>query len=218
MYKLVIFDLDGTLLNTLGDLAAASNYALERLGFPTHEKDEYKLFVGNGIPKLVERMLPEGHSKEDEERTLALFSERYAAHKSDRTVPYNGMKELLTELSISDVISVCNSNKQQEFSKELIDAAFGGIVAEVVGAGSGFAAKPSPDAANELCRKYCPDKSKVLYVGDSSVDMQTAKAAGIDACGVLWGFRSREDLESCSPRYIVENAMELRSIILGEKM
>lgn len=214
MYKLVIFDLDGTLLNTIGDLAAAANYALSAMELPLHTEEEYKLFVGNGIPKLVERMLPAGHSPQDEERALSLFNAYYAEHKSDRTTPYDGLPELVRKLNESGVICVCNTNKAHEFAGELIRGAYGGGIREVFGAGLGYPTKPSPEAALAIMKKYGADKSETIYVGDSSVDMMTAANAGIDGCGVLWGFRSREELEEYSPAFIVENAEQLAQILL----
>ena len=214
MYDLIVFDLDGTLLDTIGDLAAAGNYALEKMGMPLHGEDEYKLFVGNGIPKLIERMLPSGHSAEEETEALRIFSEYYGKHKSDRTKPYKGMRELLDELSAEGITCVCNTNKAQEFSEELVRKFFGNLIKEVAGAGSGFPVKPAPDAAKELIGRF---GGRALYVGDSGVDMQTAANAGTDACGVLWGFRSREELESFMPRYIAETVAQLRGIILGKE-
>lgn len=215
MYKLVIFDLDGTLLDTIGDLAAAGNHALSVMGKQQHPEDAFKRFVGNGIPKLIERMLPAEHTAEEETRALAIFSEYYGEHKSDRTAPYAGMPELVKKLNESGVTCVCNTNKAHEFSAELIKAAYGGDIREVIGAGIGFPTKPSPDAALEYMRKYGADKRDTLYVGDSNVDMMTAANAGIDACAVLWGFRSREELEAFHPAHIAQNPHQLEKIVLG---
>ena len=215
MYKLVIFDLDGTLLDTIGDLAAAGNHALSVMGKPQHPVEAFKLFVGNGIPKLIERMLPAEHTAEEESRALAIFSEYYGKHKSDRTVPYAGMPELVKTLNERGVTCVCNTNKAHGFSAELIRAAYGGDIREVIGAGIGFPTKPAPDAALEYIRRYGADKRDTLYVGDSNVDMMTAANAGIDACAVLWGFRSREELEACHPAHIAQNPQQLEEIILG---
>lgn len=215
MYKLIIFDLDGTLLDTLGDLSAAGNYALQTLGFPTHERSAYKHFVGNGIPKLVERMLPIGHSAQDEERALRIFSEYYSAHKTDLTVPYSGIRELVQELSQRKIVCACNTNKAHEFAAELIERFFGSDVTDLIGAGAGFPIKPSQLAAQELMKRHCADERGTLYVGDSNVDMITAQNAHIDACGVLWGFRGREELAAFNPKYLAENAKELRDFIIG---
>ena len=215
MYKLVIFDLDGTLLNTLGDLAAAGNYALAKMGKPQHAVDAYKLFVGNGIPKLIERILPAESTDMEREETFRVFNEYYSAHKADRTVPYDGIKDMLERLNALGVTCVVNTNKAHEFSGELLKAAFGNEICDLIGFGAGFPAKPAPDAAEELCRRYGADKSEALYVGDSSVDMQTAAAAGIDACAVLWGFRSYEELSAFSPKYIVSDAEMLYRAVCG---
>lgn len=214
MYDPIIFDLDGTLLNTLGDLAAAGNFALEKKGFPVHAEEEYRLFVGNGIPKLIERILPTDHSERDREITHRLFAEYYELHKADRTLPYPGITELLTELHSRGITVVCCTNKDHKFASELLNGFFGDGLAEIIGAGQGFPRKPEPGAVIHLAEKYGKPGFKPLYVGDSSVDMQTAKNAGITACGVLWGFRDRDELESYQPEYIVSNVDELKRIIL----
>lgn len=218
IYNPIIFDLDGTLLNTLGDLAAAGNHALAQLGLPTHETDEYRRFVGNGIPKLIERICPLGSDEETQGRVHKIFSEYYELHKADLTKPYPGMTELLSELKSRGIASVCNTNKDHGFSVELLTAFFGDTLVETVGAGlnfpNSFPTKPDPAAALYLAEKYKREGAKPLYVGDSNVDMQTARAAGMDACGALWGFRGREELEAQSPAYLAQNADELRRIIL----
>ncbi len=218
IYDPIIFDLDGTLLNTLGDLAAAGNHALEQLGLPTHDEERYKLFVGNGIPKLIERMLPEGSSEEIRQTAHRFFSEYYEEHKSDHTVPYSGISELLPELKTYGITALCCTNKDHRFAKELLRSFFGNDLAEIVGAGRGFPRKPDPSAVKYLAEKYARDGRQALYVGDSGVDMQTAANAGLDCCGVLWGFRDRAELERFSPRYIAENVSELRRIIMQEKI
>lgn len=214
MYDPIIFDLDGTLLNTLGDLAAAGNFALSRQGLPTHETEEYRRFVGNGIPKLIERICPPGSDELTQGRVHEKFSEYYELHKADLTKPYPGMTELLSELKERGITAVCNTNKDHGFSVELLTAFFGDTLAEIVGAGLGFPTKPDPAAALYLAEKYAKDGARPLYVGDSNVDMQTARAAGFDACGALWGFRGREELEAQSPAHLAQNAEELRHIIL----
>lgn len=214
-YNPIIFDLDGTLLNTLGDLAAAGNHALEKSGFPTHAEEKYRYFVGNGIPKLIERMCPPDTSAEVLERVHTVFSEYYGKHKSDRTKPYDGMPELLAELKAHGITAVCNTNKDYVFAETLLRSFYGDTLAEIVGAGLGYATKPDPKAALYLAEKYAVKDCKPLYVGDSGVDMQTALNAKIDGCGVLWGFRDRPELESFSPAHIAENVEQLREIILG---
>lgn len=217
-YKLVIFDLDGTLLNTLGDLAAAGNHALERMGYTLHEEEQYKHFVGNGIPKLIERILPHGSSDNDRQTAHTIFTEYYERHKSDRTAPYSGINELLIEMKAHGITAVCCTNKDHKFAAELMEQFFGSCIAETVGAGRGFPKKPDPATVKYLMEKYTQNGQAPLYVGDSGVDMQTALNAEVDCCGVLWGFRGRDELEKFSPKYIVESVAELRSIIFGEPL
>ncbi|MBD5130389.1 MAG: HAD-IA family hydrolase [Ruminococcaceae bacterium] len=214
-YNPIIFDLDGTLLNTLGDLSAAGNHALKQMNFPTHAEEKYRYFVGNGIPKLIERICPPNSSAETLERVHTLFAEYYEQHKSDRTKPYDGMPELLAELKERGIIAVCNTNKDYVFSETLLRSFYGDTLAEIVGAGLGYNVKPDPAAALYLAEKYAVEGAKPLYVGDSGVDMQTALNAKIDGCGVLWGFRDRAELEQFSPAHIAENVSVLREIILG---
>ena len=214
MYDPIIFDLDGTLLNTLGDLAAAGNHALEKFGFPVHETEEYRYFVGNGIPKLIERICPHGSDTETQAHVHKVFSEYYGLHKSDLTKPYPGMTELLSELHARGITAVCNTNKDHAFSEELLRSFYGDDLTEIIGAGLGYDRKPDPSAALCLAKKYAKNGKKPLYVGDSGVDMQTALNARIDACGVLWGFREREELEALKPAHIAANVGELRKIIL----
>ncbi len=215
MFRLVIFDLDGTLLNTIGDLAAAGNHTLAELGFPQHEEDKYRRFVGNGIPKLIERMLPEGHDERTSERAFAMFNEYYSQHKCDRTEPYPGMPELIRELSAQGVVCGANSNKADEFTKELIRLNYGDEFAYVIGYGAGFPPKPDPGAALEMLRRSGFEPQEALYVGDSDVDMQTGHNAGISVCAALWGFRSYEELAAQKPDFFAKDAGELKRIILG---
>lgn len=214
IYDPIIFDLDGTLLNTLGDLAAAGNRALSSLGLPTHETEKYKKFVGNGIPKLIERICPPGSDEETLRSVHKAFSEYYELHKADLTKPYPGMTELLAELKSRGVTAVCNTNKDHKFSVELLTAFFGDTLVEIVGAGLGFPTKPDPAAALYLAEKHAKIGACPLYVGDSNVDMQTARSAGFDACGALWGFRGREELAAEKPAHLAANVEELRRIIL----
>lgn len=214
IYDPIIFDLDGTLLNTLGDLAAAGNHALSQMGLPIHDTEEYRLFVGNGIPKLIERICPPGCDRQTLERVHGVFSGYYELHKADLTKPYPGMTELLAELKARGVTAVCNTNKDHGFSVELLTAFYGDTLAEIVGAGLGYPTKPDPAAALYLAEKHAKNGVRPLYVGDSNVDMQTARAAGMDACGVLWGFRGRAELEAQTPAHLAASVDELRHIIL----
>ena len=217
MYKLVIFDLDGTLLNTIGDLAAAGNHTLSLLGMPQHPEDKYRHFVGNGIPKLIERMLPAGHEKSVEKTAYGIFMEYYSQHKCDRTSPYPGVPELIRELGRQGVICGANSNKAHEFSQELIRLNFGSGISEVIGFGAGFQPKPDPGAALEMMRRTGIPAERTLYVGDSDVDILTGRNAGVAVCSVLWGFRSYEELAPLSPEHFAHDVKELESVILGRE-
>lgn len=211
MKKLVIFDLDGTLLNTIADLAAATNQALHREGFPTHETDAYRFFVGNGINKLFERALPE--DKRTEENILkirSLFVPYYDVHNADLSHPYPGIPELLAALQQKGIMLAVASNKYQAATRKLIAHYFPAIsFVEVLGQREGIPAKPDPSIVNDILAKAGVKREEVLYVGDSNVDMQTAHNAGVTAVGVAWGFRPRTELEALHPAHIIEKAEEL---------
>ena len=216
MKKLVIFDLDGTLLNTTEDIAAATNHALALYGYPTHSSAAIKSFVGNGINKLFERALPEGHkSEENVLKIRAAFIPYYNEHGADFTMPFAGMVELLYTLQQLGIKLAVASNKYEQATRALIDTYFPEIDwCAVFGQREGVPTKPDPTIVNEiLAAADITDKSEVLYVGDSGVDMQTAINAGLDAVGVTWGCRSRQELESFSPRAVVDTAEEIFSLI-----
>ena len=215
MYRLVIFDLDGTLLNTIADLAAAGNYTLAQLGFPQHEEEKYCRFVGNGIPKLIERMLPPGHDRQTQEQAFGIFNEYYSQHKCDRTKPYPGIAELIRDIRAQGVLCGANSNKADDFSKELLRLNFGDDISYVIGYGAGFQPKPDPGAALEIIRRAGVSPEQAIYVGDSDVDMMTGHNAGIAVCAALWGFRSYEELAAKQPTFFAHDAAELKKVILG---
>lgn len=214
MYKYVIFDLDGTLLNTLDDLGNAGNFALSEQGFPTHEIEKYRYFVGNGIPKLIERILPKEKREVSFEKTYRLFCEYYNVHKRDFTRPYDGITELLKKLSEVGVRTAVVTNKGDEFAGVLISDIFGRLIEKTYGSIDGIPKKPDPYLVNKAISDFNAEKRDVLYVGDSGVDMETALNAELDSCGVLWGFRDREELENSGAKYVVTNAKELLDIIL----
>lgn len=216
--KLVIFDLDGTLLNTITDLAKACNYALEKLGFPTHQEDAYKIFVGNGIDILFERALPENFKSDDYvQKMRGYFVPYYNEHSKDFTAPYPGIIELLRELKKNNIKIAVASNKYHEATLEVVENYFPEIEFDVVfGHRNGYQPKPHPAIVLdilEICK--IENKQNVLYVGDTSVDMNTAKNAEIPAVGVTWGFRSEEELRSCNPDFIIHQPIELLSVALN---
>lgn len=217
MYKFVIFDLDGTLLNTLDDLAYAGNYALKAMGFPIHKVSEYKYFVGNGIPKLIKRIVPGECSEENAEKVHRLFSEYYSSHCTCKTKPYDGISETLSALKKKGIGTGVASNKDHDFSVKLVKNFFGDNIDIVCGRKDGFPKKPDPYSVNLILEHFSADKARVLYVGDSNVDMETAKNAGLDSCGVLWGFRTEKELTESGASYIVDSAEGLYKLITGEK-
>lgn len=216
MKKLVIFDLDGTLLNTIADLAHSTNHALNKLGYPTHEIEKYNFMVGNGIDKLFERALPEGEkSKENVLRVRKEFVPYYDVHNADDSRPYPGIPELLSYLQDAGIQITVASNKYQAATQKLIDHYFPEIhFTAVFGQREGIKVKPDPTVVFDILEVAKVTKEEVLYVGDSGVDMQTAANAGVTACGVTWGFRPRAELEEFSPQYIVDTAEEIKRLIL----
>lgn len=215
MKKLVIFDLDGTLLDTIADLAGATNYALAQLGYPTHDTDAIRTFVGNGINKLLERALPANEQTEENVmRMRSYFVPYYDAHNADLSSPYPGIEVLLQSLQEKGIEIAVASNKYQEATTKLVKHYFPSIqFAEVLGQRENIPVKPHPTIVFDILNKTGIDKKEVLYVGDSGVDMQTAQNAEVDAIGVTWGFRSRTELESLHPLGIIDKAEELMDYI-----
>ena len=216
MKKLVIFDLDGTLIDTIADLAQSTNYALRTLGFPTHEESTYKFKVGNGINKLFERALPEGAKTEENVlRVRKEFIPYYNVHNIDLSRPYPGMEALVAFLQQQGILMAVASNKYQEATSKIIRFCFPDTpFIAILGQREGCPIKPDPAIAEEIIHIAEVKKEEVLYVGDSGVDMQTGRNAGVDTCGVTWGFRPRTELEQFAPQYIVDTAEQLKEIIL----
>lgn len=214
MKKLVIFDLDGTLLNTIADLAQSTNHALSTLGYPIRREEEYPLMVGNGINKLFERALPEGEKTEENIlRVRNEFVPHYDRHNADKSHPYPGIPELLNELQAKGIQLAVASNKYQAATAKLIAHYFPTIrFTAVFGQREGVNAKPDPAVILDILKIAQVSKEDVLYMGDSGVDMQTAANARVTSCGVTWGFRPRAELESFHPHYIIDKAEEVLSI------
>lgn len=211
MKKLVIFDLDGTLLNTIADLAAATNYALQACGYPTHDTDAYRFFVGNGINKLFERALPEGtRSKENVLKIRSLFVPYYNEHNADLSRPYLGIENLLETLQKKGYMLAVASNKYHEATQKLIKQYFPHInFLAILGQRENIPAKPDPQVVYEIMEKAGVERNEVVYIGDSSVDMQTGANAGVTTIGVCWGFRPRTELEAYNPSLIAEQAEDI---------
>jgi phosphoglycolate phosphatase len=213
--KLVIFDLDGTLLNTIADLAQATNQALEQFGFPTHSEEAYNYFVGNGINKLFERALPEeARTEENILKIRSKFVPYYDAHNADFSCPYPGTSELLSALQQKNIAIAVASNKYQEAVEKLVHHFFPQIYfAAILGQREGFPSKPDPAIVHDILRISEIEAKDALYVGDSNVDMQTAHNAGVEVAGVAWGFRPIAELEAYHPDHLIYRADEILKIV-----
>lgn len=217
MYKAVIFDLDGTLLDTIGDLAAAGNATLRALGYPTHTVEEYKRMVGNGVPKLIERFLPPEHRDEETRRRAGeLYFPYYDAHKEDLTAPYPGIPALLRALKARGVKLGVASNKENALTQAVIAHYFPDMFDAVAGHTLGTPTKPDPHLVNEMRAAFGLLPDAVLYVGDSDVDIETAHNAQLAGCGVAWGFRTEAELRAAGAEFLVHTAEELAALVLGD--
>ena len=194
MYKTYIFDLDGTLLNTLGDLAASTNYALRQYGMPEHTIDDVRRFVGNGVGKLIERAIPEGLANPQYDDVLATFRKHYMLHSLDTTAPYPGIESLLHSLRSHGCNVAVVSNKFYNATVELCRHFFADTVEVAIGERENIRRKPAPDTVFEAMRQLGVSGEDTVYVGDSDVDVATARNSGIPCISVLWGFRDRDFL------------------------
>ena len=216
MYKTVVFDLDGTLLNTIDDLADAGNRVCAARGWPQHTVEEYKYFVGNGIPKLVERFSPpQARTPAVLADTLAAFQADYGAHLRDKTAPYPGMPALLARLKAAGVQLAVFSNKADPLARQVVADYFDAALFDAVrGALPGVPTKPAPQGTLALMQAIGADPAATLYVGDSNVDVDTAHNAGLPCCGVLWGFRTRQELTDAGAEHLAADAEELWNVIV----
>lgn len=196
MKKAVIFDLDGTLLNTLDDLADSTNYALSRFGYPTRTIEEVRQFVGNGVAKLIERAIPEGKNNPNFEKCLAIFKENYAQNMYNKTAPYNGIIEMLSNLKSKGIKIAVVSNKFDLAVKELCKKYFEGFIDFAAGENEaqGIKKKPAPDTVISVLNEFNFAPEDAVYVGDSDVDIMTAKNSKMPCISVTWGFRDKKFL------------------------
>lgn len=196
MKKAVIFDLDGTLLNTLDDLADSTNYALSKFGYPTRTIDEVRQFVGNGVAKLIERAIPEGKNNPNCEKCLAIFKENYAQNMYNKTAPYNGIIEMLSNLKSKGIKIAVVSNKFDLAVKELCKKYFEGFIDFAAGENEaqGIKKKPAPDTVISVLNEFNFAPEDAVYVGDSDVDIMTAKNSKMPCISVTWGFRDEKFL------------------------
>ena len=218
-YKIVIFDLDGTLLNTIGDLAASVDYVMRSRNLPEHTDAEYRQMVGGGIKRLVERALPAELAVNESyvEECVAQFRRYYVDNIDRYTVPYEGMCELLHRLRKEGVAVAVASNKFQHGTDRLVAKFFGDVdFVAVEGNREGAPLKPDPQIVNNILQKAGLDHSSAIMIGDSGIDIRTAAAAGIDAIGVAWGFRFADELYEAGAERVVTTAAELEAELFKE--
>lgn len=211
---LYIFDLDGTLLDTIGDLASACDESLRQKGYPLHSYEEYASFVGNGINKLIERALPQ--DAQTQENVLELrehFVAYYNVHNCDKTHPYEGINEVLETLKKREGVKLAvASNKYQQATEKIVNHFFPKTFDIILGERAQKPRKPDPQIVYDILEKLEVKKEDVLYIGDSVVDVQTAKNAGVRTAACSWGFCSKEQLASYKPDYLLENPLEILEI------
>ena len=217
-YETVIFDLDGTLLNTLEDLTNAVNHAMRESGYPERTMEEVRQFVGNGVGKLIRRALPALADGDEEayQETLQAFKSYYARHNNDATAPYAGIEPLLEHLSAAGVRMAIVSNKNDPNVKALARDYFSRWIGLAVGDQEGVRRKPAPDAVLKVMREWGCDPASVLYVGDSGVDVETARNAGVDCAAVCWGFRPEGELRAAGATALFHTPEQLCAYILNE--
>ncbi len=209
MYSTYIFDLDGTLLSTLGDLAASCNHALRTNNMPERSISEVRQFVGNGVRKLMERAVPQGTDDNATEKALADFKAHYSLHSLDTTQPYPDIMTLLNALHARGKKVAVVSNKFCAATKELCAHFFNGLVDVAIGETEGIRRKPAPDTVNEALRQLGTKASDAVYIGDSDVDIATARNAGMPCISVTWGFRDRDFLLAHGATTLVDSPMEI---------
>lgn len=214
-YKLAIFDMDGTILDTLQDLADAMNYELRKYGMQERTIDEIRRFVGNGIRKLIERAVPIETTSPTIDAMFTDFVEYYKTHCEIATKPYDGIEILIKKVREAGIKTAVNSNKADAAVQILCDRYFPTLFDIAVGEKAGIAKKPAPDSVNEILRQLEVQKTEAVYIGDSDVDFETARNAGLDFIGVDWGFRGQAFLRACGAEKIAVNTEDVLHIILG---
>ncbi|MCD7828003.1 MAG: HAD family hydrolase [Clostridiales bacterium] len=213
MIKAIIFDLDGTLINTLEDLCDSVNHVLALHGMPLHSLGEIRRFVGNGIGKLIERSVPESTDKNLVSICTAEMLDWYKDHAKIKTAPYEGVKELIEYLNKNGIKTAVVTNKAEAAAKALCNEIFGDVFTCVIGDDGKTPLKPAPDNVFRALNAVGADRETALYVGDSEVDMITARNSGLDSIGVLWGFRDEETLKNNGAKYIVSSPSDIKKLI-----
>ena len=214
-YKLAIFDMDGTILDTIQDLSDTLNYSLTACGYPERTLAEAKSFVGNGIRRLIEQAVPENTAAEKVDEVFRVFNEHYVDHCRDKTKPYDGIEELIRDLRAEGVITAVVSNKADYAVQELSVEFFEGLFDFSIGMRDDIRKKPYPDSVNMVLAQFGIDREDSVYIGDSEVDLATAKNAEMDCLAVGWGFRSEEELLAAGATEVIWTMDELKKRILG---
>lgn len=211
-YETYVFDMDGTILNTIDDLTVSTNLTMEEMGYPTHTVDEVKWFVGNGIRKLIERAVPKGTSEDDISRTFEVFMRHYGVHCKDKTGPYPGIMELLISLKKAGKKLAVVSNKADGPVKKLADEIFPGMFDIAIGEKEGVSKKPARDMVDIALSALGTKPENAVYIGDTNVDFETSKNSGLDCILVTWGFRDTEFLKQFDAEYMVDRPEEILDI------
>ena len=212
-YQTAIFDMDGTILETLEDMCASVNVTMDHVGYPRRTMDEVRRFVGNGAAKLIERCMPAGAEDPRYPAALEFYRAYYDAHAQIKTGPYPGIPELLNQLSREGVRLAVVSNKPDEAVRALTERYFPGVFPVAIGKRDGWATKPAPDSVYEAMRLLGARRESTVYVGDSDVDVDTARNAGLDSVIVTWGFRDENFLRAHGAQHLAHNADELYEML-----
>lgn len=214
-YKAAIFDMDGTILNTLDDLADSTNFALQENNLPVHTLEEIRFFVGNGIKNLIRRAVPSDSSEEVFSKVYEDFTVHYKVHCADKTSYYKGIPEVIKSLREKGIKTAVVSNKADYGVQELVKVYFKGLFDVAIGEIEGIARKPAPDMVNKALSVLNVKPEEAVYIGDSDVDFQTAKNSNLDFIGCDWGFRGRKFLEDLGTKNIADRPENLLSFIYG---
>lgn len=215
MKKIIIFDLDGTLLNTLDDLADSTNIVMKAFGYPQHSKEDIRNFVGNGVAKLIERAIPNGKENKNYNKCLDMFKEIYPKNMYNKTAPYQGITDMLKNLKEKGLIIAVVSNKFDLAVKELCEKYFPNLIDFCAGENEkeGIRKKPAPDTVLKVLEQYNLKNNDAIYVGDSEVDIQTAQNSDMPCISVSWGFKDREFLTNNGAEIIINTPTEITDIL-----